>query len=689
MNTAPKNKLKITLTDLTHTGTGLNSNHFPLGIGMLAAYALQELNEKIEISLHKIPEDLLDEFKGGLPDLFCCSTYTWNAELTYTIAAYVKSINPRVVTVFGGPNFPLPRDERQAFLKNRPAIDFFVKWDGEHVFVDLLKKLMNADLNIDTFKKARPVLDNLCYLVDDDYIEGPDTRVQDLMTIPSPYLAGLMDKFFDLPLMPSIETTRGCPFSCTFCNDGSALRSKIFYRTEKFIRDELEYIASHLKSTTHPMLGSCDLNFGMFKHDIATAKILNDIYKRYRWPTRFYVSTGKTRTNRIHQVANLVNEGNLDIFKVGGSLQSTNKKVLKKIKRVNVPLEDFKQTQGQKGNAQIFTELIVPLPEETKESFYNGLKEVVDTLQFNNIAIHHLILLKGSELATPKERKNTGFITRYRAFVGCIGEYRLGNETVPIAEVEETVVSTKTMPYDEYIGIRVTTLLIKTFIDGDSFMEIFGLARHMHLSCVDVLLEIQNNTITTSPPLMAFVQKYIQTIEAKLFGTAEGLQNRIRMPGGIDKFINSELGQNELSTFRAWAYRDYGHECASVLKTTIALLLKKKGLMTEELSRFLAEVVEFCNLRRFDFKDLKAREGTFNFDFMRAQDLEFQVDPETIRNKVKIRFFYEDDDIELINYYFDFYENKDLFQIGRFIQQINWIKMKRKICLIPIDKQTI
>ena len=333
-------KYRILFADLTHTGMGINADVFPLGISLVAAYALQELSESIEIEIHKFPEDLNRILLREMPHVLCMSHYMWNAELSYAFAKFVKNASPKTLTIFGGPELPLARDERKEFLSKRPAIDFFIKWDGEHAYVKLLKELISRDLDHLLFKRNRTVSGNVCYVTSEgDYVEGPDERIEDLMTVPSPYTLGLLDRFFETPLMPIFETTRGCPYSCTFCNDGSETRNRVYRKTPEFIRDELNYIAR--KRPKSAQLCFADLNFGMYQHDIETAKIIQEIRRKYHWPDRMQGSMGKSQPQRLVQVANIINEGNLGIIKLGSSLQSTDQEVLKAIRRTNFSMDQL------------------------------------------------------------------------------------------------------------------------------------------------------------------------------------------------------------------------------------------------------------------------------------------------------------------------------------------------------------
>ena len=73
--------------------------------------------------------------------------------------------------------------------------------------------------------------------------------------------------FFDFPLIPMIETTRGCPFTCTFCTEGQSYWTKVRRKPRDVVENEVSYISD--KMNTLPTekrrtdLLIADSNFGI------------------------------------------------------------------------------------------------------------------------------------------------------------------------------------------------------------------------------------------------------------------------------------------------------------------------------------------------------------------------------------------------------------------------------------------
>ena len=97
---------------------------------------------------------------------------------------------------------------------------------------------------------------------------------------PSPYVTGLFDKFLSNPeYMPMIQTNRGCPFSCTFCQEGQAYFNKVRRHSLKFVQEELDYISQR----TDPASGLwiTDSNWAMYKWDEDIADHLAKLQKKW------------------------------------------------------------------------------------------------------------------------------------------------------------------------------------------------------------------------------------------------------------------------------------------------------------------------------------------------------------------------------------------------------------------------
>ena len=113
-------KLRIYLADLTHTGLMSATEAFPLNIGLIASYCKKNFSNDADIKLFKFPKDLKGAIDEKLPHVLGCSNYTWNCNLSYHFASYVKSLDKNIITVFGGTNYPYDKYNQELFLKKRP-----------------------------------------------------------------------------------------------------------------------------------------------------------------------------------------------------------------------------------------------------------------------------------------------------------------------------------------------------------------------------------------------------------------------------------------------------------------------------------------------------------------------------------------------------------------------------------------
>ncbi len=680
---------KVYFTDLTHTGLGVNANNFPLGVGLVAANAVKELKDHLDVSIYKYPEDLNQALSREMPHVLCMSNYAWNADLTYAFAEYVKRVHPETVVVFGGPNFPINPTHREKFLRERPAIDFHIKWDGEFAFASLMRKLMDAGMDHRALITSETISENACYLNGVSYIEGPNHRVLDLDGVPSPYLTGLFDKFFDEMLIPMMETTRGCPYSCTFCNDGNILRNRIYRKSEQRIREELTYIASKSQGTPQTQLFLTDLNFGMYRQDLDTANVIRSVIDDYGWPGRVETSTGKSQPGRLLQVTKIINEGSRGIIKLGYSFQSTDPTVLKEIKRKNlsvddlIPMRDYRFEQIN-DNQEFFTELILALPGDNLDAHHSSLRNVIDVLGMNNIDIHQLTLLKGSEMADWAElgtRPQDQFDVHYRVFVGCLGIYDIGGETTPCAEIEDVVVGNSTLSFDDYLQCRIIHLLIKVYLDHDPFNEVFGLIRKLGLSSFDLLQHLAKDHLYNSEPLSRLIKSFVEGSKAPLFDTYGEAKRVATTLDNTLKYMSGEYGQNELLAHRVRAYLECNDEIHRALQESVLCYIESHGLMTPDIQRYVLEAIEFGRVRRFDLQDYETvREGAFSFDFLEAERRLFEVDPAEIKMaKTQYRFGYDKEEISTIQNLSDQYGTETLRQLGKLFQRNNLLLMKRKV----------
>ena len=630
-------KQDILISDLTHTVQGINSHTFPLGASYVLSYAKKKLGSEFNFKLFKFPDNLSETLNDKLPAMLCFSNFSWNLELSYKFAYLAKCKNPNIVTVFGGPNFPTDQNEKLNFLKNYPAIDFYIELEGELGFVDLVHNLINHNFNSTMLKKNGKKIINTCYSYEDKLVSGEIERIKDIDVIPSPYLTGEMDEFFNYPLVPLLETTRGCPFSCTFCADGLNIKNKINRYNPQRTKDELYYIAKKVKNINDLIIA--DLNFGMYKHDLETAKMIASIQQKYNYPTVIDTPAGKNMPDRIIEVANTMKG-----WLIGGAMQSTDPDVLKAIKRSNISISSYKKLIdfGNKKHST-YAEIILGLPRDTKKKHFESLRSCINT-NVSDIRVHQSILLSGTKMASKEDRKKFGLKTKFRTINGSIGKYTIFGEHYDVAEIEEIIVGSNTFSVEDYVECRIMNLLIRTFYNNNIFEEVHAMLKAMKVPIFDCLIYIKEHPELYSEKTKQIIKSYVTATIDDLFETREEANQYVLSPKIINKYLGGELGANESMVHLGLMLNEFDDTCDLIFRS-INEFLDQKKLLTKRIKDYLLDLKQFTLMRKKDFFNTKlTKSATFKYDFEAIRSEKYLVDPnsiETLEAPRKFDFFHK------------------------------------------------
>ena len=637
--------IRITLADLTYTNQGYPSVSFPFGAALVASYAKKILGDKIEYELFKYPNDFKNYAEKKKPKIICFTNYSWTFDLSYQFSKKIKTKYPDTIVIFGGPHYPNEISTQTAFLKSYPAIDFYIKGEGELGFVELFENLEKCNFSVNEFKKKKIRSGNCHYVIDDEFVEGKTLpRIGNLDDIPSPYLSGSLDKFFDGILTPAIQTIRGCPFKCTFCQEGKAYFTKIHKFSRERVKEELEYIA---KKVAVPNIIIVDSNFGMYKQDIEICKDIMVIRERTGWPKYLEVSLGKSK--KILESISILKGG----LPVSVSVQSTDDKVLESISRRNIPaqtaIDVIKESENFGGSS--LAEVILSLPEDTKEKHFKSIFDMMDAGS-NVVRSHQLLMLPDSDMNTIENRKKYGMETRYRLQPKCFGNYEFEGESFPCAEIDELCVANNTMSYEDYLECRFLNLTVELFYNNGVFNEYVRLLKYYDILPSTLVKKINGQILET--PLKNLYEDFIKETEQSLWKDRSALENFIKSSGTVDRFIKEDLRINEQLTFRAKAFFYKMNELHNIVVKVTRELLDEKSHLSKQQEDYLNELTRFSILRKNNLLSLDIRKtDKFHYDFVKISKRNFADTPFSYFNpeKLNINFSHSNEQKELISKY--------------------------------------
>lgn len=439
--------LQIILADLRHLNEYSRYDQYvPLNLGYLMSHVKKIYGKAVDVSIVLDPHEFLTLIANNKPDVIGFSLYAWNTYFTQTMIKMVRDkLGEDVLIVVGGPSIDDDEDEQRKLFDRMTGIDFIVPGEGEFGFGNII----GAMLSNGNIRKSVSAIEGTVFNDEKTLVKGENTQPMiDLYEFDSPYLKGFLDRFLQPPYKPLVLTTRGCPYTCTYCVSGRR-QGKVRKFSVEYVKEEISYIAKRYCIDGHHMeLFLADDNFGLFQDDLKIAECILEISKEIGYPVSVDFYPDKKYTEITKGIKKKLRNLN-DMYWL--SQQSGNPKTLQLVKRKNLSEDTIFEAVGwaKKNGLRSATELICGLPHETKESFL-ALMEKCTKFDFDLIATNSLLLLDGAALNLPDARKEFGFKTKYRIFTGSYGYVN----DVFTSEAEEVVVSSKSFSFDDYISMR-------------------------------------------------------------------------------------------------------------------------------------------------------------------------------------------------------------------------------------------
>lgn len=473
----------VYLADLAHNKSiDSRSIPIPLGIGYVKAYLMENTKKDLQVELFKDPEKFLEKSIKNRPDIIGIANYGWNHNLNKTIGDYLRKKLKSTFFVGGGPNIDEDPILQLRFLKEHSYLDYYIVDGGEEPFFSFVewvqsdRKLINLPNNI-IYNKANSLKKTELLPL-----------VKNITNIPSPYLNGYLDEFLEQGMVPLFETNRGCPFKCTFCAWGSASKDLVRRMDFDISIEEIKYVSQRSKAINWIF---CDANFGILKRDVDIAKKIKESNTKFGYPKKCHMWLSKNTNDRNIEIADILGDMIVPVMAV----QSLDQEVLKNIKRSNISTDTYTiyQQKFHKIGHKTYSDLIIPLPGETAESHYEGLKKLFD-LDVDIITNHNMRLLPGAEINSIENRHKYGFKTKYRLIHGDHGIYKTpANEELRIIEYEESLRETNSMKENDIFKLRKVHFLIDVFWNTGVYKMILSLAKVFHINPLTIIKQFLNN----------------------------------------------------------------------------------------------------------------------------------------------------------------------------------------------------
>lgn len=356
------------------------------------------------------------------------SCYIWNIHEILTIAKELHKVAPKVHIWLGGPEVSY---DSEKVLEENSFIEGIIQGEGEVTFYELVKTWKD---NSNDYRDISGIIYR------DEHGQIHQNPVRPLMFLDDlPFIYQDLSKFENKILY--YETSRGCPFSCSYCL--SSIDKRVRFRSMELVEPELQFFLDNEVS----QVKFIDRTFNC-KRDRSLA-----IWK--------YIAEHDNGITNFHfeVAADLIGEKELAVFRqmrpgliqLEIGLQSTNPETIQEIRRVMDidKLRDTMLTIRGFHNIHQHLDLIAGLPYEDFVTFKQSFNDAYE-MKPNQLQLGFLKVLKGSYMG--EQVKN----------------YEIQYQDVQPYEV----LSTKWITYDEILALKKIEEMVEVYYNSAQFEHV-------------------------------------------------------------------------------------------------------------------------------------------------------------------------------------------------------------------------
>ena len=344
----------------------------------------------------------------------------------------------------------------------------------------------------------------------------------------------------------------------------------------------------------------------------------------------YYPQLEKNKKERIIKAIERLN-GTMSLVM---SVQSMDAQILQNIRRSNISVDHMLALQPTIKKVGLVTnsEVILALPGETYQTQIDTLKKLL-TAKLDFVEVYSCMLLMGSEMNTPEQRKKWNFKTKFRILPRDFTTLRNGKNVI---ETEEIVVGSDTLSFEEYIELRTLSFSIYVTNMGIVYDSLLKFLRQNNIEIFDLFFQMMKQ-IDSAPPL---VQKIFASVKNdmvdELWDSSEDIQVHYQEQKEYEKLLSGEAARNVMQYHNALVRYSCMDEWTQFAGNVVFGLLKRKKIISYELENQLKNIINFCT--GLGHNTLGNDRMSTNPEFLFDYDIENWINDTTNKALVQFKF---------------------------------------------------